>query len=204
MFAQVDGKFSLTQPADHPKLEDYKVDDVARALEQLTFQAVQADADVTGSEVGHSVFTTKDGLAVNVTVLHVDKDAWARFTVSSSDDKVKAEAERLGGRLAGWTYQIGSWKERSLLPTIDDLKAVEPTRPAVQAMPVAPPGAMAPPGQWLRQRSRHRRRPHRRRHKRHRRRPHLRLTTRLTRTRSDRSRVSLPAYRRDRNRRDQT
>jgi Domain of unknown function (DUF4340) len=145
VFAQVDGKFSLTQPTDHPKLEDYKVDDVARALEQLTFQAVQADADVTGSEVGHSVFTTKEGLAVNVTVLHVDKDAWARFTVSSSDDKAKAEAERLGGRLAGWTYQIGSWKERSLLPTIDDLKAAEPTRPAVQAMPVAPPGSMAPP-----------------------------------------------------------
>ena len=33
IFGRVDGKFALTQPADHPKLEDYKVDDVARALE---------------------------------------------------------------------------------------------------------------------------------------------------------------------------
>ena len=115
------GKFSLpTQPADHPKLEDYKVDDVARALEQLTFQAVKADADVAGSEVGHSVFTTKDGACGEGHGAATSTRMPGReFTVSSSDDKVKAEAERLGGRLAGWTYQIGSWKERSLLPTIE-------------------------------------------------------------------------------------
>ena len=33
VFGRADGKFALTEPADHPKLEDYKVDDVARALE---------------------------------------------------------------------------------------------------------------------------------------------------------------------------
>jgi hypothetical protein len=137
VFGQVEGKFALTQPGEHPKLEDYKVDDVARALELVTFQAVRADADAPGNEVGHSVFTTGDGLAVNVTVLHADKDVWARFAVSGSD-KVKAETDRLNGRLAGWTYQIGSWKEKSLVPTIDDLKAEEPAKPAAQAAPVAP------------------------------------------------------------------
>jgi hypothetical protein len=43
---------------------------------------------------------------------------------------VKAEADKLNARLAGWTYQIGSWKEKSLVPTIDDLKAEEPAKPA--------------------------------------------------------------------------
>jgi hypothetical protein len=142
-FGQVDGKFGLTQPAEHPKLEDYKVDEVGRALEQLTFQAVRADADAPGSEAGHAVFTTNDGLVVNVTTLHADNDVWTRFAISKTDDKVKAEAERLGGRLAGWTYQIGSWKEKSLVPTLDDLKAAEPPNPAPQVMPVAP-GRMGP------------------------------------------------------------
>jgi hypothetical protein len=130
VFGREDGKFTLTQPADHPKLEDYKVDDVARALELLTFQEVKADADAPGSEAGHSVFTTSDGLAVAVTVLHADTDVWARFAVSGSSDKVKAEAERMNGRVAGWTYQIGSWKEKSLVPTMEGLKAAEPAKPA--------------------------------------------------------------------------
>lgn len=127
------GKFTLTEPADHPKLEDYKVDDVARALELLTFQAVKADADVPGTEAGHSIFTTNDGLAVTVTMLHADKDVWARFEVTGSSDKVKAEADRLNGRLAGWSYQIGSWKEKSLVPTMDDVKAEEPKVPEPKA-----------------------------------------------------------------------
>ena len=33
-------------------------------------------------------------------------------------------------RLAGWTYQIGSWKEKSLVPTMDDLKAENRREPA--------------------------------------------------------------------------
>jgi hypothetical protein len=128
VFGRKDGKFTLTQPADHPNLEDYKVEDVARALELLTFQDVKADADAPWPAAGHSVFTTDDGLAVAVTVLHADKDVWARFAISASSDKVKAEADKMNGRVAGWTYQIGSWKEKSLVPAIDDLKAAEPAK----------------------------------------------------------------------------
>lgn len=130
---QKGGKLELRQPADHPKLEDYKVDDVARALELLTFQEVKANADAPGTETGHAVFTTDDGLAVTVTVFHADKDVWARFAASATADKEKAEAAALNGRLAGWTYQIGSWKEKSLVPTMDDLKAAEPAKPAAPA-----------------------------------------------------------------------
>ena len=132
-FARVDGKFGLSQPAEHPKLEDYKIDDVARGLETLTLQQVRADADsaeALGAEVGHSVFTTDDGLAVTVALFHADKDVWARFAVSVSSEKVQAEADRLNARLAGWSYQIGSWKEKALVPTMDDLKAEEPAKPA--------------------------------------------------------------------------
>ncbi len=141
VFGQKDGKFTLTEPADHPKLADYKVDDVSRALEQLTLQAVKPDAEAPpGTEAGHTVFTTADGLAVAVTLLHADKDVWARFSVSGGK---KAEADALNGRLAGWTYQIGSWKEEALVPTLDGLKAPEPTKPAATGLPPAIPAAPA-------------------------------------------------------------
>jgi hypothetical protein len=143
VFGVVDGKFALTQPADHPKLESYKVDDVGRGLDTLTLESVKADADVPGAEAGHAVFTTSDGLAVTVRVFHVDKDVWARFSAAAASDKAKAEAERLNARLAGWTYQIGSWKEKALVPTMDDLKA-EPPPAAADAGAGSPPGS--PPG----------------------------------------------------------
>jgi hypothetical protein len=144
VFGRTDGKFTLIQPADHPKLEEYKVDDVARALETLTLQSVKADADAPATETGHAVFTTEDGLAVTIHMFHADKDVWARFVVAATGDKAqagdkagdkaKAEADALNARLAGWTYQIGSWKEKSLVPTIDDLKAEAPAQPT-QAAP---------------------------------------------------------------------
>ena len=128
-FGRIDNKFSLVQPDDHPKLEDYKLEDVSRALENLTLQAIQPDAGAPGQEVGHSVFTTNDGLSVRATVLHADKDIWARFAINASSDITRAEAEKLHTRLAGWTYQLGSWKKRSLMPTIDDLKAESAAKP---------------------------------------------------------------------------
>ena len=126
VFGRADGRVGVIHPTAHPKLDDYKVDSVARALEVMTFQTVKADADAPGNEAGRAVFATADGLAVTVTVFHADKDVWARFAVSGSSDQVKQEADRLNERLAGWSYQIGSWKEQSLVPTMDDLKAEQP------------------------------------------------------------------------------
>jgi hypothetical protein len=58
---------------------------------------------------------------------------------------VKAEADRLNRRLAGWSYQIGSWKEKSLVPTIDDLKAEEPAAPPPSAATSLPDAATPAP-----------------------------------------------------------
>jgi hypothetical protein len=138
VFGQADGKFALTQPAYHPKLTDYKVDDVGRGLETLSLQAVKPDADMAETEAGQAVFTTTDGLAVTVKVFHADKDVWARFSAAGVSDKAKPEADRLNAKLAGWTYQIGSWKEKSLVPTMDDLKAEQP---APDVAPGSPPGS---------------------------------------------------------------
>jgi hypothetical protein len=129
-------KLALKTPADHPPLDSYKLDDVDRALELLTFEDVQSDKGTVGDKIGQSVFTTDDGLAVTATVFKGDKDIWARFAASGSD-KTKDEANKLNARLAGWTYQLGSWKQKALVPTLDELKAPPPPKPSA-AEPAKP------------------------------------------------------------------
>ena len=34
-------------------------------------------------------------------------------------------AQKLAARVKGWTYQVGAWKEKAFVPTLDDLKAEE-------------------------------------------------------------------------------
>jgi hypothetical protein len=126
-------KLKVMQPAEYPKLEDYKLDDVGRALENLTFQDVKTDKEPIGEKAGEAVFTTSDGLNIAVTVYHLDKDSWTKFTVTAPD-RGKPEAERLNARLSGWAFETGAWKDKSLIPSIDDLKAPPPA-PAKDAAP---------------------------------------------------------------------
>jgi len=125
-------KLAVKTPAEHPPLDDYKLDDIDRGLELLTFQDVQTDKDPVGDKVGQSVFTTSDGLSVTATVFKGEKDIWARFAATGSD-KTKDEADKLNARLAGWTYQLGGWKQKALVPSLDDLKSPAPEKPPAEA-----------------------------------------------------------------------
>ena len=131
-------KLKVAQPADHPKLEDYKLDDVERALENLTFQDVKPASEPTGDKIGEAVFSTSDGLEITVTVSHLDKDSWTRIAVAAPD-RGKPEAERLNAKLSGWAFETGAWKDQSLVPSLDDLKAPPPP-----AAPPAKPEASTP------------------------------------------------------------
>ncbi len=177
-FTAKDGKLVLTAGENPPKLEDYKLDDLDRGLELLTFEDVTADKDAAASKVGapigNSVFTTTDGLAVHVTVLKGEKDIWARFSAAAEGaggaaagggdkaggdkaggdkgagdkgggDKAGVEAAKLNAKLAGWTFQLGSWKQASLTPDLDALKAPPPSpAPAPGAAAPSAPGAAKP------------------------------------------------------------
>jgi hypothetical protein len=139
-FARDGEKLVLKSPADHPPLDDYKIDDIGRGLELLTFQDVQTDKDPLGDKVGQSVYTISDGLAVTATVFKGDKDIWARFSAAPAPGldpggKSKDEGDKLNARLAGWTFQLGSWKQKALVPSLDDLKAPPPEKPATAAEP---------------------------------------------------------------------
>jgi hypothetical protein len=132
-------KLKVTQPADPPKLEDYKVEDVGRALENLTFQDVRPINEPYGDKAGAAVFSTSDGLDITVTLYHLGKDSWTRFAVAAPD-RGKPEADRLNGKLSNWAFETGTWKDAALVPSLDDLKAPPPP----PAKPAEPPTAEAP------------------------------------------------------------
>ncbi len=150
-------KLKVTVPAEYPKLEDYKIDDVARALESLTFQDVKSDKEPIGEKAGESMFTTADGLEISVTVNRLDKDSWTRFRVTATGvtptgvtptgvtapGTRQADAEKLNAKLAGWAFQTGQWKEKAFIPTLDDLKAPPPEPVPAPAAGVAPAPAPA-------------------------------------------------------------
>jgi Domain of unknown function (DUF4340) len=130
-------KLKVTQPAEYPKLEDYKVEDVNRALDNLTFQDVRPISEPYGDKAGEAVFSTSDGLDITVTLYHLGKDSWTRFAVAAPE-RGKPEADRLNTKLANWAFETGTWKDAALVPSLDDLKAPPPAKPA------EPPTAEAP------------------------------------------------------------
>jgi hypothetical protein len=136
-FSRKDGKLALVEPAGHPAVEEYKVEDVGRALEGLSLQDVRPVKETAGKDIARSVFTTDDGLTVTADLAQADKDVWVRFAASGTD-KAKPEADRLNHKLGGWAYQLGSWKEKAVAPTLDDLRAPPPAKPETGAQQSKP------------------------------------------------------------------
>lgn len=125
VFARQDGKLVLTEPAEHPALDEQKVQDVARGLDSLTFMDVQPAAAMTGDKMGKplgsSVFTDDEGTTVTVTLSREGADhLWARFAASGK------QADGLNTRLGKWVYELGTWKEKAILPALSDLAAPPP------------------------------------------------------------------------------
>jgi hypothetical protein len=135
LLARAGDALTMQDPADHPPLDVDHVADVQRALDLLTLQDVRPDQDAPqGAALGSAVFTTQDGLTVTATAVKAGGDLWVRF-VAGGD---KPEAAGLNARLGGWIYQIGSWKQTSLVPTLDDLKAAPAPAPAPAAAAAKP------------------------------------------------------------------
>ena len=135
-------KLAMKQPAQHPPLDPAKLADVERALEFMTLLRVQPAAKVPGKELGHGEFVTTDGLTLKVVANQSGNEVWARFD-ATGEGAAKPEADRLQKKLANWAYELGGWKEKSLIPTMDDLKAPAPAAAATPA-PSPEPGAALP------------------------------------------------------------
>jgi hypothetical protein len=115
------GKLTMTAPAAHPALDDFKLNELASGLESLTCEDVVPGVAPAQGEIGQSVFTTTDGLTVTAQLYQSGKDLLARFGIAGNTP----EAKQLNARVDNWTYKIGSWKEAALVPTMADLQKAE-------------------------------------------------------------------------------
>ena len=121
----------LKSPAEHPKLDEYRVEDVFRGLDSLTLTDVKPAAEQPGEKIGSAIYTLTDGMTVTVTVFRLDVDVWAQFQ-AAGEGEAKAKADAMNARVAGWAYQLGSWKEKSFVPKLEELKAEVPATPEAE------------------------------------------------------------------------
>jgi hypothetical protein len=143
-FVRKDGKFQLSEPPADTKLDEDKLEGVARALENVTLQDVRASGEQPGARQGESRFTTSDGMTITADISKDGEALWAHFS-AQGEGSSKDAADALNAKLSPWTFQIGSWKEPALVPTLDGLKQTETTPPA--ASPATSPVPSPPPAQ---------------------------------------------------------
>ncbi len=116
IFTAKAGKLVLIAPTQHPPLDRYKIEDMQRAFEYLTFDDVRPGPALPGKPAGQAIFTTTDGMVVRVTLNEGAKHAWAAFSAVGGKGGAALEA-----RVKGWVYQLGSWKRTAFVPTLADL-----------------------------------------------------------------------------------
>ncbi len=134
-----DGKLEVTEPAEHPPLEETNLDEVGRAFEFLTFIDVRPEADMPGEPLGEGRFELTDNLAITVKPRKDGESLWITIAAEGDD-----EAARFNARWRGWAYQVGPWKEKSFVPRIADLRREEQPAPEAPAASDDPATAQAP------------------------------------------------------------
>ena len=126
VFAPEKGKLALRDPAQHPKLEPYKLDSVWRGLENLSFSTVRPGPTLPGKPFARTTYTLAGNTTITATLAHDGKNLWARFAVNGTDTEAKSLARKFGA----WSYRLGDWHESALAPTLGDLLAKRPAAAA--------------------------------------------------------------------------
>ena len=130
---QPDGKLAITTPADPPPVDDVSLDEVARSFEFLTFLDVRREADAPGEALGETRFELTNQLAIIARPRKDAEEIWVSLSAEGDD-----EAARLNARWRGWVYQIGQWKEKAMIPRLDDLRRQDEVPAPAAEPPIAP------------------------------------------------------------------
>jgi len=126
-------------------------DPIAGSLGGVTLDDVQKLPATAPTGVSHTVFTTFEGLKVDVGGHKEGAKTMVSFTVTASDPATEMEAKALTARLNGWQFEIPSYKFDGMFRPLEELLEKLPEKgdkkkPAAGAAgPTAlPPGL--PPG----------------------------------------------------------
>jgi hypothetical protein len=119
-------------------------DPIAGSLAGVSLDDVQRAPQTPPAGVSHVVFSTFDGLKIDVAGRKDGTRTLVSFTPSSTARETEAEAKTLAARLNGWEYEIPSYKYDGLFRPLDDLlKKPEPPakkgakKPAPAASPTS-------------------------------------------------------------------
>lgn len=97
------------------------------ALRGLALEdAARFEAEATGDPAATIVYSTFDGLEVTLESYTLDDAEWLTFSASaraSAADEVRAEADAINERVAGWRYRIAAYRHDQITRRIDDLLA---------------------------------------------------------------------------------
>ncbi len=121
--AMPDGKFTVVDaPPDAKFKADAALAAPAGALAGLALDDVKprAELPVPDSGVASAVFTTFDGLTVNLRLFARGKADWVAIDASGTG-AAASDGTKLDGRLAPWTYAIPVGRAKLLRTTLADL-----------------------------------------------------------------------------------
>jgi len=121
-------------------------DPIAGSLGSLSLDDVQKAPATPPAGVAHAVFTTFDGLKMDVAGRKDGSKTLVSFTPTSTDKATEAEAKNLEARLKGWEFEIPSYKYDGMFRSLEDLLEKPPEKGDKKkaGAPATPPGATSP------------------------------------------------------------
>jgi hypothetical protein len=106
-------------------------DPIAGSLAGVSLDDVQRVPQTPPAGVSHVVFSTFDGLKIEVAGRKDGTRTLVSFTPSSTAKETEAEAKTLAARVNGWEFEIPSYKYDGLFRPLDDLLK-KPPEPAAK------------------------------------------------------------------------
>ena len=108
----------LINPPEPPAQNPSALDEVTRSLEYLTFIDAVPEAQNHGTPLGEARFELTGALNIQIRCYRLDQFLFIRLLAEGGEGP---EAQTFNARWQGWAYQIGIWKEKAFLPTLEEL-----------------------------------------------------------------------------------
>jgi hypothetical protein len=105
-------------------------DPIAGSLGSVSLDDVQRLPQTPPAGVSHAIFTTFDGLKIDVAGRKDGTRALISLTPSSTAPTAEAETKTLEARLKGWEFEVPGYKYDGLFRPVEDLLKKLPEPPA--------------------------------------------------------------------------
>ncbi|UPY35565.1 DUF4340 domain-containing protein [Sediminicoccus sp. KRV36] len=117
---EVDAPLDIITPEDAPVADRVALDEVGRAFDMLTFVEVRPATDSASEAVGEALGETRfhytDDVTITARPSREGELFWVRLSAAGGE-----EAQQLQARFQGWAFQLGLWKEKAMIPRVEDL-----------------------------------------------------------------------------------